>query len=267
MGIKLVYYRDVEGQLTFASEMRGVLAADSQAPEVDPLALNLFLKYRYTPSPLTVFQGVRKLAPGTMLSVENGVCEEERWYNFTPVPFEQQPDDEEAARELLRSLQGSGRAPSAQRCSGRVFLSGGLDSGLLLALMNQHGGPWPAYTVGYGESFEDDELKDAAETASILGAKHIQVRLDRGSSSDRCRRSSPASRSRWRPRRSCRCTSSAERARQDVKVALIGQGPDELFGGYKRHIGVRYGESWRGLPRRCDASSAPRLPSCRATRR
>ena len=64
MGIKLVYYRNAGGQLTFGSEIRAVLAAEDSGPDVDPLALNLFLKYRYTPSPLTIFRGIRKLAPG-----------------------------------------------------------------------------------------------------------------------------------------------------------------------------------------------------------
>ena len=58
-----------------------------------------------------------------------------------------------------------------------------------------------------------------------------------------------------------------QRARADVKVALIGQGPDELFGGYKRHIGVRYGESWRSLPSGCEAWCGARSAGCRATRR
>jgi asparagine synthase (glutamine-hydrolysing) len=127
-----------------------------------------------------------------------------------------------------------------------VLLSGGLDSGLLLALMNEQGGPWPAYTIGYGESFEDDELTDAAETAALLGARHISVKLDQ----TEFERSLP---------KIVECleepiaTSSIvqlknRRARQDVKVALIGQGPDELFGGYKRHLGIHYGNWWRGLP-------------------
>ena len=60
-----------------------------------------------------------------------------------------------------------------------ILLSGGLDSGLLLALMNEHGGEWPAYTVGYGDSFGDDELADAAESAALLGARHIPVHLNR----------------------------------------------------------------------------------------
>ena len=129
-----------------------------------------------------------------------------------------------------------------------ILLSGGLDSGLLLALMNEQGGPWPAYTIGYGETFADDELADAAETARLLGARHIPVKLDRAE----FERSLP---------KIVECLEEpiaassivpmyfvSQRARQDVKVALIGQGPDELFGGYKRHLGVHYGDWWRGLP-------------------
>jgi asparagine synthase (glutamine-hydrolysing) len=248
MGIKLVYFRNSGGQLTFASEVRAVLAADGDEPEIDPLALNLFLKYRYTPSPLTVFRGIRKLAPGTMLVAENGACREERWYNYTPVPFERQPDDEEAARELLRLYQGAVERHLLSDVPVGILLSGGLDSGLLLALMNEHGREWPSYTVGYGESFGDDELSDAAETARILGARHVQVRLDR----QEFERSLPTIVSYLEePIASSSIVPMyfvCQRARQDVKVALIGQGPDELFCGYKRHIGVRYGSSWRVLP-------------------
>jgi asparagine synthase (glutamine-hydrolysing) len=82
MGIKLVYYRIDSGQLTFGSEIRAVLAAESFEHEVDPVALNLFLRFRYTPSPLTLLRGVRKLAPGAMLIAEGGTCREQRWYQL-----------------------------------------------------------------------------------------------------------------------------------------------------------------------------------------
>jgi asparagine synthase (glutamine-hydrolysing) len=248
MGIKLIYYRIANGQLTFGSEIRAVLAAADSKPEVDPVALNLFLRFRYTPSPLTIFQDIRKLAPGTMLVLEGGQCREERWYNYTPVPFSSPKEDTEATHELLELYRGAVRRHLLSDVPVGILLSGGLDSGLLLALMNEQGGPWPAYTIGYGESFEDDELADAKETAALLGARHIPVKLDRGE----FERSLP---------RIVECLEEpiaassivpmyfvSQRARQDVKVALIGQGPDELFGGYKRHWGVRYGNWWRGLP-------------------
>src|SRR5580658_7196944 len=87
MGIKLIYYRLADGKLSFGSEIRPVLAAGSGRPEVNAEALNLFLRFRYTPSPLTIFSGVKKLAPGTMLVMENGKMHEERWYQFAPEPF------------------------------------------------------------------------------------------------------------------------------------------------------------------------------------
>ena len=248
MGIKLIYYKVNSGTLTFGSEIRPILAAQKSRPDVDPVALNLFLRFRYTPSPLTIFQGIRKLAPGTMLVVEKGQCLEERWYKFIPTPFPTSKKKEEAVCELLELYRGAVKRHLLSDVPVGVLLSGGLDSGLLLALMNEQGGPWPAYTIGYGESFEDDELTDAAETAALLGARHIRVKLDQ--TEFEC--SLP---------KIVECleepiaTSSivpmffvSQRARQDVKVALIGQGPDELFGGYKRHLGIRYGNWWRGLP-------------------
>lgn len=248
MGIKLVYYRLAGGQLTFGSEIRAILAGDETPAEVDPHALKLFLRFRYTPSPLTMFRGIRKLAPGTKLVVEDGVCREERWYNYMPVPFEQPKSADEATEELLELYRGAVKRHLLSDVPVGILLSGGLDSGLLLALMKEHGRDWPAYTVGYGESFADDELAQAAETARLLGARHIPVQLDRAE----FERSLPGIVG-WLEEP---ITSSSivpmyflcRRARQDVKVALIGQGPDELFGGYRRHLGVYHGGKWRNLP-------------------
>src|SRR5882724_11846335 len=101
MGIKLIYYKIRNGQLTFGSEIRAVLAAEDSKPDVDPVALNLFLRFRYTPSPLTILDGIRKLAPGSMLVVEGGQCRDERWYNFTPTPYPRPKEETEATLELL----------------------------------------------------------------------------------------------------------------------------------------------------------------------
>ena len=248
MGIKLIYYRNAGGRLTFGSEIRAVQAAETSPPGVDPFAVHLFLRFRYTPSPLTIFEGIRKLAPGTRLVVENGECREERWYHYTPVPFDQPKSDEEATRELLELYQGAMKRHLLSDVPVGILLSGGLDSGLLLALMNEHGRDWPSYTVGYGESFKDDELTDAAESAAILGSRHVNVRLDQEEYEKSLLKivdflEEPITSSSIVP-----MYFVCQRARQDVKVALIGQGPDELFGGYKRHLGVHYGSLWRGLP-------------------
>src|SRR5438477_2467730 len=183
-----------------------------------------------------------------MLVVEDGECREERWYKFSPTPFSRPKGAKEATHELLELYKNAVRRHLLSDVPVGILLSGGIDSGLLLALMNEQGGPWPAYTVGYGEVFEDDELADAKETASLFGARYVPVKLDQAE----FERSLP---------KIVECLEEpiaassivpmyfvSQRARQDVKVALIGQGPDELFGGYKRHLGVRYGSWWRRLP-------------------
>src|SRR5437763_5486551 len=164
------------------------------------------------------------------------------------VPFSGRKEENQAAEELLELYRGAVKRHLLSDVPVGILLSGGIDSGLLLALMNEQGGPWPAYSIGYGKSFEDDELADAKETAALLGARHVPVKLDRAE----FERSLPKIVDSLEERIA---TSSivpmyfvSQRARQDVKVALIGQGPDELFGGYKRHLGVRYGSWWRRVP-------------------
>jgi asparagine synthase (glutamine-hydrolysing) len=247
-GIKLIYYRIDAGQVSFGSEMRAVLAADEQRPEVDPVALNLFLRYRFTPSPHTILRGVRKLAPGTLLCFERGRYEVRRWYRYRPIPFSPAKSDAEAIEEVSEIYKRALKRHLISDVPVGLLLSGGLDSGLLLALMNRTGSSWPTYTVGYGSSFVDDELVDAADTAKRFGADHHEVRIDRQRFEQAlphivsCLEEPIASSSIVPMYFVC------ERARQDVKVALTGQGPDELFGGYPRHLGVRYGAAWGRLP-------------------
>jgi asparagine synthase (glutamine-hydrolysing) len=156
--------------------------------------------------------------------------------------------DKEAKEELLELYKRSVKRHLLSDVPVGLLLSGGVDSGLLLGLMNLHGNSWHTYTVGYGESFKDDELTDAAETARIFSSRHTSIQLDRKTFETAlpkivsCLEEPIASSSIVPMYFVC------ERARQDVKVALIGQGPDELLGGYIRHLGVAYGTYWRRLP-------------------
>ena len=247
-GIKLVYYRVAAGSLWFGSEMRPVCVTMDERPEADPEALSLFLQYRFTPSPYTAVRGVRKLAPGTKLVAQDGAIEESRWYRFSPTPFAPPRNAGDAAEELLALYRQAVRRQLMSDVPLGLLLSGGIDSALLLALMDENGADWQTYSVGYGESFADDELADAAETAQILKARHTGVRISRDEFE---RELSNIVGSLEEPV----ATSSVvpmyfvcQRARKDVKVGLVGQGPDELFGGYKRHLGARYGATWAALP-------------------
>jgi asparagine synthase (glutamine-hydrolysing) len=247
-GIKVLYYKISAGQLKFGSEIRALLATEEGTAKLDPVSLNLFLRYRYTPSPLTLYEGIKKLAPGTRLIVKDGVARIERWWKFEPVPIDPMPSVNEAEEELLALYKRAVKRQLISDVPLGLLLSGGLDSGLLLALMNQHGKDWKTYSVGFGTRFRDDELCAAADTAKALQSSNISIELSREifdeslSQVIACLEEPVATASIVPMYHLCK------RAREDVKVVLMGQGPDELFGGYRRHLGVRYSQYWRSLP-------------------
>ena len=249
MGIKLIYYRMSSGCLAFASEIRPLLARGQEKPEIDPTAVSLFLRYRYTPSPLTVLKGIRKLAPGTRLIIkQNQEPILERWWKFAPQPFDQMPTVDQAEEQLLELYKAAVKRQLMSDVPLGLLLSGGLDSGLLLALMKEAGASRNTYTVGYGKGFAGDELSTAARTAEILGAPNFGVEISQESFEASLPHilatlEEPIAASSIVP-----MYHVCKRAREDVKVAFMGQGPDELFGGYTRHLGVHYGRHWRALP-------------------
>jgi asparagine synthase (glutamine-hydrolysing) len=247
-GIKLIYYRIDENGVYFGSEMRAIRATMPGNLEIDTTSLNLFLRYRFTPSPYTILKGVQKLAPGTKLTVENGVSKVSRWYRFKPEPFTPAKSPGEAQEELLSLYKAAIKRQLISDVPVGLLLSGGIDSGMLLALMNLNGSSWQTYTIGYGSSYRQDELADAAETARLLGSRHTSINITKATFEEALPKivatlEEPIAASSIVP-----MYFVCQRARQDVKVALVGQGPDELFGGYKRHLGVRYGSLWAGLP-------------------
>src|SRR5499427_5697978 len=248
-GIKPVYYRIEAGKVSFGSEIRTILAAAEESPEPDPTALNLFLRYRFTPSPHTVFKGIRKLAAGTMLIFQDGGYRLRRWYRYRPQTFCAPKSEVQARDELVEIYKRAVKRHLLSDVPLGLLLSGGVDSALLLALMNLYGNSWRTFTVGYGSSFADDELTDAMQTAAVFSSQHTAVMLDRQTFEESLPRvvefmEEPVATPSILP-----MFFVCERARRDVKVALIGQGPDELFGGYRRHLGVRYGQLWGTVPK------------------
>jgi asparagine synthase (glutamine-hydrolysing) len=248
MGIKLVYYRLNADGIVFGSEIRAILKADGSVPELDPTALNLFLRYRYTPSPLTIHRDIHKLAPGTMLIVEGDRHRVERWYQYRPETLEPHPNDKQASEELLDLYKGAVKRHLLSDVPVGLLLSGGMDSGMLLALMNLYGEDWKTFTIGYGTSYVDDEQGYAAKTARHFRSDHASVQIDQSTFEEHLPGivrflEEPIASSSIVP-----MYFVCQRAREDVKVALIGQGPDELFGGYPRHVGIRYGGYWRETP-------------------
>jgi asparagine synthase (glutamine-hydrolysing) len=270
MGIKPLYYALDERGIVFASEIRAILLDRKTKPVPDPVALGLFLQYRYTPSPLTVFRGIKKLAPATRLVVRNGAAAVERWWRYRPVPFEPMPTFSQAADELLDLYKRAVKRQLVGDVPLGLLLDGGVDSALLLALMNLYGHEWKSFTIGFGPGFPDGELSRAAKTAKLMNSRNYRAEIDR----DTYEKSMPEIvRALEEPVAAVSVVPAYHvfrRAKDEVKVILTGQGPDELFGGYKRHVGVRYGAHWRALPPgvRAGLSSAlSRIPKSARLRR
>ena len=248
MGIKLIYYKISSDSVYFGSEIRAINAIQNSSREVDSLSLNLFLRYRYTPSPLTLYKEIGKLAPGTMMVFGNGEVQKKRWYQFKPQPISSGLNPYDAQEELLSIYKRAVKRHLLSDVPVGLLLSGGVDSGLLLGLMKLNGNGWPTYTVGYGRGFKDDELIDAGRTARIFSSENIQIKLNKETFEQNLSKiigflEEPVATSSIVP-----MYFVCERASRDVKVALVGQGPDELFGGYWRHLGIRYGKYWREIP-------------------
>jgi asparagine synthase (glutamine-hydrolysing) len=179
LGIKPVYYTLQDGKLHFGSEIRPILAALPGKPGLDLEAAAEFHRYRYTPAPRTIYAGIQKLAAGEKLVIQNGTATLSRYYTYAPEPFAPTPRADEAAEQLLGLYETAVQRHLMSDVPVGLLLSGGLDSGLLLGLMAKHGRDWPTFSVGYGTSFRDDELTDAARTAALFGARHHEVRIDR----------------------------------------------------------------------------------------
>jgi asparagine synthase (glutamine-hydrolysing) len=249
MGIKFVYYKITNDGVIFGSEIKPIVASNNESrPDISPAALNLFLRYRYTPSPYTIYENINKLAPGTMLICENQDFSVKRWYNFKPTPFSPMIKIADAREELLEIYKRAVKRHLLSDVPLGLLLSGGVDSGLLLGLMNLYGKNWPTFTIGYGKGYRHDELEEAEETSNIFNSNHVPVEINQ----DIFEKNLPEIVSFLEEPIA---TSSivpmyfvCQRAREDVKVALVGQGPDELYGGYRRHLGVQYGGTWRKLP-------------------
>lgn len=249
MGIKLVYYANKSGCLFWGSEIRSILASNTILPDISPNAIYTFLRYRYIPSPNTILAEVKKLAAGTMLVCEKGSVKIKRWWKYSPEPFDPMPSFKQAEEELTELYQRAVKRQLISDVPLGLLLSGGLDSGLLLALMKQNGNNWKSFSVGFDGGFQNDEINAAKETASLFNIENASIRLNQTTFENNMARifkllEEPVTATSIIP-----MYYLCQRAREEVKTVLMGQGPDELFGGYKRHLGLVYGRLWRHVPK------------------
>jgi asparagine synthase (glutamine-hydrolysing) len=239
MGIKPLYVAELADGLAFASEVKALVAGGLITPSLDPVGAELFMAYGYVPGPRTLFAGVRKLMPASILVYEDGrITREQSYWN----PRQEIPERRPGARweddtgELLAILRRSVREHMVSDVPLGLMLSGGVDSALIGALMAE-ASPQPikTFSIGFSGLPESNELADARRVAERLGADHHELELEL--------RDDPAALEDmlWHIEEPVADLSSlgfqliCQLARREVTVALSGQGADELFGGYRKH--------------------------------
>jgi asparagine synthase (glutamine-hydrolysing) len=227
-GIKPLYYREGDGELAFASELRALPRG-----EIDLDALEAFLTFNSIPAPLTIFREVRKLPPGHILTWHDSRTEITRYARPAPVRADEVRTDDEAelVEELRARLRDSVRAYLASDVPVGVLLSGGIDSATLTALAAQESpDAVRTFSIGFEErSF--DELADARLVAQHYGTRHEELVL-RPDAALLLPTLAEAFDEPFADSSALPTYLVSELASRHVKVALSGEGGDELFGGY-----------------------------------
>ncbi|MCH8083093.1 MAG: asparagine synthase (glutamine-hydrolyzing) [Myxococcales bacterium] len=233
IGIKPLYYVEAPNCFLFASETKALLHHPGWKRALNPHAIQDYLALRYVPGDRGLLQEVRRLAPGHWMKVRGQELEIERYWS-PPIHTGGYPKSEdEYLDELAERLEASVRRRLISDVPVGAYLSGGLDSSVLVALMSkQLSQPVKTFSVGFG--YEHDELSEAAATARLLGTDHTEVTC---SASDVMllpdivyHSDEPLGDAIAIP-----MYKLAREAKKQVTVILTGEGADEIFGGYLFH--------------------------------
>ncbi len=248
LGVKPLYYAEVNGGLIFASEMKGLLAHPGIRRELNLPALDDFLTYLYVPAPCTIFRGIHELPPSHWLEWRNSQVRLGRYWDVRFTPEERAP--EEHVEELQQSLKEAVEVRLVSDVPLGVFLSGGLDSSCVAALMaRQLPEPVRAFTLGFSEGGKwYSEWEYARELGEAIGAQVRELTI---------------------PARSAELLGTITRhfdepfgnptslliyqlsaaGRRHITVALVGDAGDEVLLGYPRYRGAVLAEQYRKVPK------------------
>ncbi len=235
-GIKPLYYRDQGGELSFASELDALPHGD-----VDLDALEAFLSFNVVPAPLSIFSDIRKLLPGHTLTWENGTIAVARFARPGPLPARHDEDEAELVEECRARLRDSVRAHLIADVPVGVLLSGGVDSGALAALAAEESSEAVrTFSIGFEET-SFDELAGARAVSARYGTRHRELVL-RPDAALLLPALAEAFDEPFADSSALPTYLVSQLAAEDVKVALSGEGGDELFGGYYTYVADQLAE-------------------------
>ncbi len=247
-GEKPLFVHEGPRGLAFASEIKALLKVPGVAPRVDLGAVRDYLAYRYVPAPRTLYEGVRKLMPGSYGVWERGVFREERYWTAPDrLPRESDLGRDPDVRGFLAKLEESVKLQMVSDVPFGAFLSGGIDSSMIVALMKRHSPHVKTFSVGFPEE-KYSELRHAAVVAKHCGTEHHELVIDPEDLIEELPRLVA-----FRDAPVCEPSDIAiyrlaKEAGRTVKMVLTGEGSDELLGGYPKHSAERFTSAYQKLP-------------------
>lgn len=242
----LLYSHQPNGDLIFGSEFQALLQHPDISREVDAEAIDAYLSYLCVPAPLTAFKQIRKLEPGHWLKWKDGVIETRRYW---------QPDfsrkikisEQEAIEETTRILRESTKLRMISEVPLGAFLSGGVDSSIVVALMAQESSqPVKTFSIGFEEQ-DFSELKYARRVANHVGAEYNEF-IVRPNALDVLPTLVEHYGEPYADSSAIPTYYVAKETRQHVTVALNGDGGDESFAGYERYVAMGLAEAYNRIP-------------------
>jgi asparagine synthase (glutamine-hydrolysing) len=238
LGIKPLYYAELPDRVLFASEIKALLAALPSTPPVDPAALAQYFQNQASSGRETIFRGIRRVLPGEALRLDAELHVEHvrYWragdtlrrpadYTHEQAVADWEPLFAQVMKEHMRADVPYG-----------VFLSGGVDSAVLLAQLKRlHSRPIRTFSIGWADARARDELDAAQRVAGLLGSEHEAIRLSSQQVFRRLPRCVWAADDLMRDYACLPTLALAEAAARELKVVFSGEGGDEAFAGYGRY--------------------------------
>lgn len=251
LGKKPLFYFNDGQSLVFASEIKAILAALDQTPEIDFAAISDYLTYLYIPYPRTIFRNIRQVPPATWIRVKvrPHVMESESRQYWSPLEGSDVPrSSSQAAGYVRERVANAVRSRMLADVPLGVLLSGGMDSSTITAIMAEtNEEPVRSFSIGFSRSAAYDEIPSAQRVARRFGCEHQVLEGDTDCSAHLAKIVSHFDQPFGNPTAVLTYLLSAL-MKDHVTVALSGDGGDELFGGYPRYMGAYMSSLPRALP-------------------
>lgn len=237
LGIKPLYYGFQEGVFYFGSQLKSFHAHSSFRPQIDKEALTSYFRFNYVPAPLSIYKGIEKCMPGTIVTINaDRVVRKKAFWQLTMESLSQGQSDEKYIEELEVLLKDAVKKRMIADVPLGAFLSGGIDSSLVVALMQaQNEQPVKTFSIGFHEEGYN-EATHAAEVAKHLGTDHHELYLTDQQAQQFIPQIPQFYDEPFADVSQIPTYLVSKMAREKVTVALSGDGGDESFAGYNRYL-------------------------------